>query len=225
MKVQKLTMVSAVCFVIWFLFIGVAIPVVLLVALVVLTREVSLAISLIAILVAEITAVLAAIFVRVVVETLATSVCVHDATIVECAGARRRCDVRTAVIDGRELRAIVAGFVAMLLLLARRVDVAFVLVRLFFAGWPRVVAAVEADAGDVVHNDGAIERVMDHGNVHVVYRAVVEELMAAPFASEKANSGVTEAVVDAAIKADMGSPIATVPDVDAASPAPIAGRP
>lgn len=93
---------AAVWFVIWLLFIGVAIPVVLLVtlvALVVLTSKTGLAISLIAILVAEITAVLAAIFICVVVEAFATSVCVHNVSIAECAGTWRGRDVRTAVIE------------------------------------------------------------------------------------------------------------------------------
>lgn len=70
-----------------------------LVPLVVLTSKIGLAISLIAILVAEITAVLAAIFVGVIVEAFATSVCVHDAAVIELAGARCGCDVRVAVIE------------------------------------------------------------------------------------------------------------------------------
>ena len=71
----------------------------LLVAVVVLASKIGLAISLIAILVAEITAVLAAIFICVVVKAFATRVCVHDAAVVELAGARCGCDVRAAVIE------------------------------------------------------------------------------------------------------------------------------
>src|SRR5579864_1277364 len=111
----------------------------------IVVAEISAVIPVIAIVVAEIAAVI-----------VATGVCVHDVAVVECAGARRRSDVRAAVIERSELRAIVAGLVAMLDLIAGCVEVAIMIGHLVFTSWASVdsaVAAVVADARDVVHDD------------------------------------------------------------------------
>lgn len=92
-------MVAAAVWLAFVIGLGRTLLLVALVAVVVLASKIGLAISLIAILVAEITAVLAAIFICVVVKAFATRVCVHDAAVVELAGARCGCDVRAAVIE------------------------------------------------------------------------------------------------------------------------------
>ncbi len=153
------------------------------------------------------------------------------AAIVELAGARRRCDVRAAVIERGELRAIVAGFVAMLHLIAGRVEVAIMIGELFFTirtSIDAATAAIEADAVPVSIEaviDAAVVKVADYVYVDAIDGAVVEELATAPFAAEETDARITETVVDAAVEADMASPIAAMPDVNAVTPAPIAGRP
>src|SRR5579859_1503193 len=153
------------------------------------------------------------------------------AAIVELAGARRCCDVGEAVIERGELRAIVAGFVAMLDLVAGCVEVAIMVGELFFtirASIDAATAAIEADAVPVSIEaviDAAVVKVADYVYVDAIHVAVVEELAPAPFASEETDARITEAVVDATVEADMASPIAAMPDVNAVTPTPIAGSP
>src|ERR1700728_1877780 len=88
-------------------------------------------------------------------------------------------------------------------------------------------AAIEAHAvdGDVV-DDGGVVNVRDvHGPGDVVDIAVVEERTALPVAARITAADVAKSVVDATIKTDMGTPIASVPEVGAIAPAPIARRP
>ncbi len=181
-------MVSAVWFVIWLLFIGMAIRVVLLVTLVALRADIVLtrwAVVLpVAIVVPEIAAVISAgvpvpeiaavigasvrvvkiavvivatSIVRVIPEAFAAIVAAYGAAIVELAGARRRRDVRATVIEVGELRAIVAGFVAMLHLVAGCVEVAIMVGELLFtirASIDAATAAIEADAVSISVRNG-----------------------------------------------------------------------
>lgn len=55
--------------------------------------------------------------------------------------------------------------------------------------------------------------------------AVVPEAATVPIAAIEASTEVAESIVDAAVESDRKSPIAGIPDVDAAAPAPITGRP
>src|SRR6202040_2305407 len=59
----------------------------------------------------------------------------------------------------------------------------------------------------------------------VAVGAVVPEAAAAPVSTVEADAEVAEAVVDAAVVADVGSPIAGVPEVATVVVAPVAGRP
>jgi hypothetical protein len=74
----------------------------------------------------------------------------------------------------------------------------------------------------VIHDDGAAVDVSDIGHVHVHHGAVVEECAASPFAATKTYAAVSEAVVNAAVEADVRSPIASVPAIEAARKAPVA---
>src|SRR6202035_5262039 len=87
-------------------------------------------------------------------------------------------------------------------------------------------ATVEADPidGDVVDHR-AVVHVGDVGRVDVGDRAVVVELVAAPAAALIALAAIAEAVVDAAVEADVRAPVAAAPHIDAALPAPVSGRP
>src|SRR5580704_7117043 len=88
-------------------------------------------------------------------------------------------------------------------------------------------AAIEAHAvdGDVVDDGGVVDVGDVHGSGDVVDIAVVVERTALPVAARVTGADVAISVVDAAIKADMGTPIAGVPEVGALAPAPIARRP
>jgi hypothetical protein len=59
----------------------------------------------------------------------------------------------------------------------------------------------------------------------VVVKAVVEEAAAVPVAAVESNAEVAEAVVDAAVVADMASPVPGVPEIPAIAPTPISRSP
>ena len=76
-----------------------------------------------------------------------------------------------------------------------------------------------------VVDDGVVIDVVHDRDIHVVDRAVVVEVSAAPVAALVAVAGVTKAVVDAAIVADVLAPVATVEPVRVIPIAPVAGGP
>jgi len=86
-------------------------------------------------------------------------------------------------------------------------------------------AAVETHIGLVIDNDGLAVDVGDGDIRDVVDCSVVEESAVAPIAAFVADAVVAETINNAAIKADVWSPIAFVKNVLTIVPAPISGRP
>jgi hypothetical protein len=66
---------------------------------------------------------------------------------------------------------------------------------------------------------------MHDGNIHVVVRAVVIEVPIAPVAALVADTGVAKSIINAAIKADVRTPIAAIKAVAVIMVAPVAGGP
>src|ERR1700739_1658742 len=91
-------------------------------------------------------------------------------------------------------------------------------------GVDSTVSAVIADGGMVV-DDGFVVRVMDVGEADVIDRSVVVEIATSPISAGVTNTGVAEPVINAAVEADVGSPVASVPCIHAFSPSPISRRP
>src|SRR5277367_2467494 len=93
--------------------------------------------------------------------------------------------------------------------------------------WTRGDAAAPAVVADVrvVDHDVPLVDVVYDRNVYFIDAAVIEKIVAAPVAAAVANAGITETVVDATVEADLWSPVAGVPDIGAAIPSPVAGRP
>ena len=89
------------------------------------------------------------------------------------------------------------------------------------AAWPAVVARpASIVAGDTPVINGSYSPGVDIGD-----RAVVIERAASPIAAPVAITGIPKAVVNASVEADHRPPIASVPDIHAVCPAPIAGGP
>ncbi len=86
------------------------------------------------------------------------------------------------------------------------------------------VASVIGDAGAVVDDDGAVIDVSDV-DVHAIDRAVVVEVVSVPVAAVIAVAGVSEAVVDASVEADVKTPVAVVEAPAAVIPTPVTGGP
>jgi hypothetical protein len=111
-----------------------------------------------------------------------------------------------------------------------RLDVLFTSSLSFLDGLLRTntaIAAVIADAGRVVIvvDDRAVVRIVNDGHIDVVHRAIVGEVPSIPAPTEIANSNVTKAVIHAAIKSNVRSPITNVPVIAAVAPTPVAGGP
>src|ERR1017187_9938292 len=89
------------------------------------------------------------------------------------------------------------------------------------------VAAVEAHAVDRdVVDYGTVVDVGDPDVVrNIVDAAVVEKRAAPPFATLIAMAAIAVAIIDAAIEADVGTPVAAVPEIGAIEEAPVARRP
>jgi bacterial/archaeal transporter family protein len=88
-------------------------------------------------------------------------------------------------------------------------------------------ATVVTDAvhGGVVDDDRFVVSVVDDRGVDIGNGAVVSKYAVLPTAAFEAHAAVTETVVDAAVEADVLSPIAAVPAVKATFKTPVAGRP
>src|SRR5580658_7520535 len=152
-----------------------------------------------------------------------------DALAGEHSGVRRGGNRGVAAVDRGAHRIVLRGHGLVLALRLRRLRVRLVRRGALRRGGLRgdtTRAAVEAGVihGGVVHHRGVVD-VGDVGGRYVGHGTVVVELSAPPLAAAESHAAVAEAVVDAAVEADMRTPIAPVPGVDAARPAPIAGCP
>ncbi len=136
-------------------------------------------------------------------------------------------DGGAAVIGGGEQRAILAGGVFLLALRGDRRSVGFVGETFLLGGGTDLHSTLSAVEGHVrvVDDDRLVIDVGDVGDVYVGDGAVVEEVAFAPLATLEAVAAVAEAVVDAAVEADLRSPVAFVEGVDAVIPSPVAGSP
>src|SRR6267154_5638304 len=138
------------------------------------------------------------------------------AAAVEFAGPRCGGNVWATVVHRSQQSAVAAGGLLMLRLFRRHGDM--VLTDRFHLSRPRTSggsapAAIEADPGAIVVDDCRVVGIVNDGDVHVGYRAIVVVIATSPVAAEKADTGVAETVVNAAVEADFRSPVAWRPDV------------
>src|SRR5271166_201956 len=89
--------------------------------------------------------------------------------------------------------------------------------------------AVPAVVADVVVrgvvDDGLVVNIVNIRDVYVIHRAVVVETAVIPISALIADATVAEAIVDAAVKADIRAPVAFIPGKGVAAPTPITRRP
>jgi hypothetical protein len=87
-------------------------------------------------------------------------------------------------------------------------------------------AAVVADAvhGGIVDYRRVVN-VVNVGDVHVVHRTVVVKLSVLPTSALIADTAIAKAVIDAAVEADLLTPVAAIPGEGAAAPTPVTGSP
>ena len=100
---------------------------------------------------------------------------------------------------------------------------------LFPCGGLRTSSAISAVIAHVVVrsvvDDGLVIDIMNVRDVHVIHRTVVIEGSVSPISALIVGPTVTEAVVNASVKANVRTLIAAIPRVGVVAPTPIAGRP
>jgi hypothetical protein len=120
----------------------------------------------------------------------------------------------------------------MVLLEGSSIDVPFALSHPLFGARLIVNAAGAAAEGDaaIPGNEATIHTPAVHegkaaveANMH--HSGVIGKVSASPFAADKANAAIAVAVVHAAVVADMGTPVATMEDIESVIPAPIRRSP
>src|SRR5438552_16835001 len=82
----------------------------------------------------------------------------------------------------------------------------------------RIDATVTSVIGDTVYGDIIDDRLVVNvnvGDVHVVHRAVVEEVTISPISALVATAKVAKPVINDAIESDVRPPITCVPNVSA----------
>lgn len=90
----------------------------------------------------------------------------------------------------------------------------------------RVHAAPTIEADVIIAGaDGCVVGVVHYVDAYVCDGAVVIEVVAAPVTARVADAGVAEPIINAAVEADLGSPVAGVPAIETPSECPIAGSP
>ena len=136
---------------------------------------------------------------------------------------------RLAVIDGGVQAAIAGGGLLVPGLRGRWREVPCAGKPLLFGGRSRVGSTIAAVVADAIHarivDDRLVVRVMNDGGVYVHDRGVVKEVAASPVSALKASAHVSESIKNATVEADLVSPIASVPDVNAVAPSPISRSP
>src|SRR5271167_4449804 len=121
------------------------------------------------------------------------------------------------MIDGGQQSVIIARHLFMLRLQPRRFDVLFVHGGLLGGRRLSRAASRAAVVTHIIIDDGSVDYgvvyvgVVDHGGVHIRNSRFEVEGPAAPFSPNEPDAAVTVAIVNPAIKADMGAPVSGVP--------------
>jgi hypothetical protein len=90
---------------------------------------------------------------------------------------------------------------------------------------PHAAGTIEGKVAVIVIGHGPVIEVGDMDAAHIHDRAVIEVSTAAPVTTLESNTTIAESVVHAAVEANMRAPVAAVPQIDAITPTPVAGRP
>ncbi len=138
------------------------------------------------------------------------------------------CNCRAPMIFRREVLAILAGCVLVLGLRRQRSGVLLVRGCLFLRRRTRLnsaLPAVVAHRPGIVHHHRVVVDVSHVRDADIGDGAVVVERSAAPLAADESHAGVPEAIVNAAVEADVRAPVPGVPRIEPPAPAPVSGRP
>src|SRR5579862_9047216 len=138
----------------------------------------------------------------------------HDPWAVKFSRPRGSGDHWPTVIFGSEKRAIVAGTALVIPLHMGRFVVVLPAPHFLLVRWTRIDSAPAPVETDAVHSDIIDDGLVVDVNVgdgHIVHGAVVVEVAVSPIATFIAVAKVAEAIVHAAVEADVRSPVARMP--------------
>src|ERR1035438_2043509 len=134
-----------------------------------------------------------------------------------------------AMVHRRPLGAVGARHLLMLGLHRGRGDVALAQGSFLSSIGARVDSAVATVIGDAIYGHvvhyGPVVNIVNVSYVHAIDGLVVIEITTTPVSALVAVTGITEAVVDAAIEADVRTPVSGMPDEGRTAPSPIARCP
>ncbi len=88
----------------------------------------------------------------------------------------------------------------------------------------RTAIVTDAIYREIVHHR-AVVNVVEVPSAEIVYGSVIEIVSTPPFSADKAYAGITETIIDAAVEAHVGAPVACMPDECGSTPAPVTWRP
>ena len=138
-------------------------------------------------------------------------------------------NARLTAIDRRAQVVIAESHVLVIALHRSETNMAIVICNQLVRARPRVQAAFTTVVAHTVHRDVVDHRpVVNIGDVsfaQVCNRPVVVERPMAPVTALEANTGVAVPVIDTTVKTYVRAPIAGVPHIRTATPAPVARRP
>src|SRR5208337_5302395 len=152
----------------------------------------------------------------------------YSGTVIKISGPRCRCHARLAHIRRRTLLRVGPGRLRMLNLSRYRRDMSITPRSLFLRGRAHIdstVAAVVADMVLVVVSHVGVVNIVDVRNVHVAHGPVVEKVSVIPTPAFKTRTEIAEAVIDPAVEAYLGTPIAVIENKSVAAPTPIGWSP
>jgi len=153
----------------------------------------------------------------------------YHAMTAKLGGLGRRRDCRAPVVHGGQECVVATRSVQMLRLHRGWGRVSLSSRGLFPCGWAgadSTAAAVIADMVDRgVVDYGLVVNVVNVRDVHVIHRAVVVEGSVVPISAFVADATIAETVIDATVKAYLGTPVSVIPGKGVAAPTPITGSP
>ena len=165
------------------------------------------------------------VFEAVIAALLTARARVFHMSAVEFAGSHRSSHAWMPVIRRGKKLTVMASFAFVMNLFGKRHAVRLMAPAHFFHRRTDHNSARTVKAYMHVIDDYVAAIDVMKAKAHMHNRAVVEERSASPLAANEADAAVAETIVNAAVEANVRTPISLVPAVPAMLKAPVAGRP
>src|SRR5580700_2794667 len=153
----------------------------------------------------------------------------YNSRSLELTGLRSGSHRWLSVVHRSILAAILSGLIPVLYLCRRRRSVLRVRISFFLCCRSPVHAARPVKAGAsrrvVVIDHRLGVNVVNHRDIHVIHRAIIEEVTAFPASPFIPIADISKTVINSTVETDLGAPVTAIPRVHSVVPAPITRRP